>query len=364
MPFGRHRRGMLPSRVRTLLSIVAAATLAPSALGAEEPHSSHLFAGQPERDLVRATVEVRVEPVTLEGLKFFAIQVGFSNDVSAHGGAMVSSSEKKANWGALSSNSNYAINDQTPESVRLEVLELMQNAPDRTVPLDWQPNVWYVLDVSRGPTETLPAGSYSVLNEPKVLVDHDRYMRAWRFQITRADDGQTILDKTLHVHAEFMTGFMYWTETGYGVTCDEKIRVHWRSPRFVSEKSGERTPTTIKKGLKQSTCPLEKTTDFQRESPELLGALQTYGEPRAPDSFHGQLLYDSSEPDAGAASADPISDSEPQPGTTEESEAPSAGGCRISQVRSLAGPETWLGLAGLLALGLRRRARPSGPARG
>ena len=69
-----------------------------------------------------------MRPLARDALKFFAIQVGFSNEVSAHGGPQAHGGALKANWGALSSDANYALSKSTPESVRLEVFERMQNA--------------------------------------------------------------------------------------------------------------------------------------------------------------------------------------------------------------------------------------------
>ncbi len=277
------------------------ALAAPSAEAAGEPHSAHQFASEPQQDLTDVSVELEVEPIDLGALKFFALQVTFPNGVAAHGGPQALSGAQKVNWGALTSNSNYAYDASTPTSVRLAALEQMQNAPVRTDDFAWSPNVWYRLDVTRGASDSLPAGNYSVLDEPTVYVDHARTMRAWTFTVSRADTGAALHTQTLHVAADTIQSFMYWTETGYGVTCTDKIRVHWRRPRFTSAASGEGAPTKIVKSIGQSTCDATATTDIQVETPNVMGTLQTFGEPRPATSHDGDVLYPIPGGDAGGA---------------------------------------------------------------
>jgi MYXO-CTERM domain-containing protein len=348
---------LLSSALCSLLTCLAGLASAAT----EEPHSAHQFPSNPPAGTVRASVEVRIEPITAVGLKFFALQANFTNGVAAHGGPQRVDGVLKANWGALTSNSNYAFDATTPVAARLDALEKMQNAGVRTDAVAWEPDVLYRLEVVRGNPVTLPVGDYSVLDEPAVHVDHARPMTEWTFTMRRVDTQAVVFTKTLDVASDAIAGWSYWTETGYGVTCDEKLRIHWQNPETRDGSGATARPAKIQKSIAQSTCPLAKTTDIQPELFDLLGTVQTYGEPRASDSRDGQTLDPrapgAATPDAGQADA--AVTEEPDAGPTNATDAAPSSGCRSGGASTRTTPLEAFAVAGLvLVCGLRRRRAP------
>ena len=229
----------------------------------------------------------------------------------------------KANWGGLTSNENYSFNDDTPASVRVEALDQLQNAPERTDFVTWKTNVWYVLEVKKDAQDkTFPPGKYSVLDETPVEVDHPRTLSGWTFTIREKDTSKQVWTKTLWVKSTTIKSITYWTETGYGVTCTDKLRVHWRNPLVGSGKQTY-APTKIRKSLRQSTCPNETSTDIEKENEPQMGTLQTFGTPRAKTSTDGQVLYEGKPTppvqDAGVDAGEPA---EMVPPMNEEEETP------------------------------------------
>jgi hypothetical protein len=253
-----------------------------------EPHSSHHLLKVAPNDLVEVSVEVKVRKVPTEALRFFALQVNFNGDAWAHGGLQRDPTDGRANWGCLVRGIDYDL-----EGAELETLNQIQNVEGRTGPAPWQLDTWYRLHVVRGDAETLPAGMYSVLDEDPIEVPHDRTMRRWDFTIEEVESGAVIWQHHLFTQATRISSFLYWTETGYGMTCDDVIEVDWRNPLYHSLAwGGPRLPDHMQKSLSQSSCSLSATTDIVKaDLGGDWGTTQLYGTLRPEDSCHGQTLY-------------------------------------------------------------------------
>jgi hypothetical protein len=252
--------------------------------GEPAPHSSHHGVLTFQRDLVGAQVDVRVDEMPDDGLRFFALQVSFE-DAWAHGGLQ---GDMEANWGGLKSDLDYGYRGH-----EAEVLEVLQNGPARLAPVTWELGRWYRYEIARGSLETLPAGPYAVLDDDPVDVDHDREMWRWDFTITDVETDVVIYEAALHTRAATFGAISYWTETGYGVTCNDRLTVHWTDPLVSSaSEGGPHLPQRVKKSLGQSTCPLACTTDVaQADHGGAWGTTQTYGRAREEASTSGQVLW-------------------------------------------------------------------------
>jgi hypothetical protein len=257
--------------------------------GEPAPHSAHHGVRLGHDDITEASVEIRVREVPNDGLRFFALQVGFgAGEAWAHGGLMRDPSDGHANWGGLKSDLDYGY-----EGHELEVLAVLQNENPRTQPVSWEKDTWYRHSIRRGELTTLPAGEYSVLDDEPVLVEEERQMWRWTYEVRRVGDDHLVWSHDLFTAPEHITSMSYWTETGYGVTCTDRLVVDWRSPSYVSASdAGPHLPKRITKSLAQSSCPAACTTDVVAADHEgTWGTTQTFGMPRGEASAHGQVLY-------------------------------------------------------------------------
>ena len=251
------------------------------------PHSLHHRLALRHNEYVGASVEVRVDDVPRHGLRFFALQVNFADVAWAHGGLQADPEDGKANWGGLVSGIDYDF-----EGAELEVLSAVQNMPGRTSPADWEEDTWYRYDVRRGELTELPPGEYSVLSEDPVMVENAREMWEWSFSITNVGTGEVVWENHLYVAHPVITSATYWTETGYGIECTDKLTVKWRNPFFEREDGTSDLPHMIKKSMRQSDCPNSSTTDMAAaDNGGEWGTVQFYGVERRPNSEDGDVLY-------------------------------------------------------------------------
>lgn len=251
-----------------------------------EPRSAHVRLSYDADDFIEASVEVKVDALPNKGLKFFALQVNFDR-AWAHGGLQHIGGKLQSNWGGLSNQFDYSFGGH-----ELETLELIQNNETRIIPHDWKTGRWYRYTLKREPQVTLPSGLYGVTDGPKINVDHPRTLWQWRFTETDVETGQVIYDATLHTADAVIRSLIYWSETGYGVSCSDLITVHWKGLSATSLSKGLMAPKRMSKSLAQSNCDLQTTTDLAPEEPfGQRGVLQTYGIPRAPGSVDKGVLY-------------------------------------------------------------------------
>jgi len=257
---------------------------APGDDGEPAPHSSHHRVLLFDDDLVDVQVDVRVREMPDDGLRFFALQVNL-DDVWAHGGLQ---GDMEANWGGLTSGDGY---DFTGNDAA--VLEAIQNSPTRLLPTSWEVGRWYRYRVTRGPLETLPAGEYAVLDGAPVVIDHPREMYRWDFTIEDVDTGDVVYAAYLHTRAAVIDGVSYWTETGYGVGCNDRLTVDWSDPLVTSASmGGPALPQRIAKSISQSTCPVACSTDLaQADHGGQWGTTQTFGQARAEGSVTGETVW-------------------------------------------------------------------------
>jgi len=252
------------------------------------PHSIHHDLQLDGDPITAASVEVRIDEVPRHGLRFFALQVDFAEVAWAHGGLQADPSNGKANWGGLASGIDYSF-----EGSEATVLSRIQNAPGRVAAVSWQTGTWYRYTVTRGPEEVLPAGSYAVLDETPRPVATARKMWRWDFEIRDIGTNRVVWHKHLHVAHPMITSITYWTETGYGITCDDKLSVSWRNPYYWAGNGQKRLPLRVAKSMSQSTCPSGATTDMGAANVGgVWGTRQTYGRPRQPGSTDGQVIYE------------------------------------------------------------------------
>lgn len=253
-----------------------------------EPHSMHHTLRLQNGDYVGASVEVRVDEVPDHGLRFFALQVDFSDVAWAHGGLQGGPDEPKANWGGLVSGIDYDY-----AGAEQEVLAAIQNEPGRTSGVRWTPGTWYRYEVSRGELEELPPGDYAVLDEEPVTVAEPRQMWRWTFTVTAVDSNEVVWTHDLFVAHPLITAATYWTETGYGIDCTDKLTVQWRNPLMHRDDGAEVLPFDMRKSMAQSTCPSQSTTDMAAvDNGGKWGTIQWYGVERPESSRDGDLLYD------------------------------------------------------------------------
>jgi hypothetical protein len=250
------------------------------------PHSAHHQVQLDHRDLVEVRVEVRVDEVPLHGLRFFALQVNFPNGAWAHGGLQRDPSDGVANWGGLLGGIDYDYRDRPRD-----VLAAIQNLPGRVGPARWATERWYRYRIWRSEREVLPPGDYAVLDEPPVRVAEARRLRRWSFSITDVLSGEEVYLQALYVDADTIRGFTYWTETGYGIGCEDRLVVRWRDPEYWrAGGEGPLTPRSLRASLRQSDCPPGTTTDVCAEdNGGRFGTVQRYGVVRT--TAHGALLH-------------------------------------------------------------------------
>ena len=247
-----------------------------------QPHSAHQKPDVDAAGARSAAVDVMIETLPGHAFQFFAVEIDFAHGTWAHGGLQ---SGNEADWGGL--DGAYGYNFQGHQA---DVLEHLQNAPGRMSSVAWQTGVWYHFAVDRIEQETLPAGSYSVLDEPPTTIDHPRTLWRWDFTVTRTD-GTAVWNQPFYTDSDTFTGWSYWTETGYGETCADIVTAHWRSPRFDGVTTGWASPTRIVKTIGQSTCSNDATSDIATDDIADQGTVQYFGAPRAPGSMTGQALY-------------------------------------------------------------------------
>jgi hypothetical protein len=246
------------------------------------PHSAHQVPDLDAAGATAASVEMMVEAIPDHAFQFFAIQLDFAGGTWAHGGVQ---SGGEADWGGLGMYGYaYAGHER-------EVLDQLQNLPGRVSSVPWSTGVWYRYDVALRGLETLPAGDYSVLDEPPTHVDHDRTFWRWDFTITSVADGTVVWQQGFDTNADTFTDWSYWTETGYGATCADIVTVHWRAPSFDGVSTGTAAPTRIAKSIAQSTCGDDATSDIAGEDPAEQGTVERFGAPRDPSSRSGQAIY-------------------------------------------------------------------------
>ena len=251
------------------------------------PHSSHHQLRLKGNRYVGASVDVKIDEVPRHGLRFFALQVNFADVAWAHGGLQKDPDEGQANWGGLVPGVSYDY-----EGHELDTLQNIQNMPGRTREASWREDTWYRYEITRGPLEVLPAGEYSVLTEEPTMVPNDREMWRWDFTIREIETDVVVWEQSLYVAHAVITSATYWTETGYGMTCDDRITVQWRNPYFTDEDGEQWLPHSIKKSIDNSTCPDDRTTDMATaQNGGEYGTVQYYGVERAPGSRDGDLLY-------------------------------------------------------------------------
>ncbi len=265
-------------------------TNAPEDKGKEpEPYSSHHLLDLADHDLVEASVELRVDEVPSHGLRFFALQVDFGDVAWAHGGWQMDPKHGKVNWGGLTHSHNYQFEDH-----KLETLRRIQNMPGRLAEVSWKSGTWYRYIVYRGAQETLAPGAYAVLDEEPMQVAESRTMWRWNFEIREIETDTIAWQHHLYVAAPVMTRMLYWTETGSGIQCEDRLTVNWRNPSYKTVRSQvAQSPLKMFKSLNQSTCESAATTDIRPiDNGGHWGTVQTYGLPRPADSKHGGVLYE------------------------------------------------------------------------
>jgi hypothetical protein len=240
-----------------------------------------------DRDLIAAQVDVRVREMPDDGLRFFALQTNFDG-AWAHGGLQ---GDQEANWGGLSRADSYDY-----EGNELHTLDLIQNSETRLLPVTWQLGRWYRYRIERGPREVLPPGAYSIQgggDGTPIVVDHEREMTRWDFTIEDLDTSELVYEAWLHTAADVFTSVTYWTETGYGVTCNDRLTVDWSDPLVTSASAGgPQLPQRIAKSIDNSTCPAACTSDMDAaDHGGEWGTTQVYGRARAESSTTGQVLW-------------------------------------------------------------------------
>jgi hypothetical protein len=225
-----------------------------------EPHSAWLRVPKPGskgetqnvEGVTSASVRVRVDETSPEGLNFFALQLSFDNGTWAHGGVQLHEGTRhEVNFGGLpplpGDDDDYG--ERTHEQLR-DGLELIQNAPNQNDSLEWEPGQTYVYAIERSEQPvTVPPGSYALGDgEDRVRVDHSREMYEWTFTITPEGSDDPIYESTMLNSSATASDLVVWNESGYGSHPDE-LTTTWSDPVVTTVDDPTPTPVTMQQYL-------------------------------------------------------------------------------------------------------------------
>lgn len=201
----------------------------------EASDKTHLAFGGLPKDLVYASVRVKVNQTLPTGINFFALQVNFPNGTWAHGGIQYNHGRDwNANWGGLVNRGGGSADYRQADP--LQDLQKIQNPPpeQRTAPFKWQPGKVYILTVQRGERYTLPAGEYIHMNKKQpVYVPNDRQMWAWHFTAEPEDGRGDSFHEILYTAADTFHSFYVWNECTRDKQCGRQQHATWSLPQYA-----------------------------------------------------------------------------------------------------------------------------------